>query len=104
MPAVKPRKDGAKSTASGSYGIDAAKTNEFHHASSESIGSSPDEILLSSGEISLDQNNGRDQCISTDCSIHHASSTIRYFKVQVLSIILLATLWLYFGLFLHMLN
>ncbi|KAJ0102704.1 hypothetical protein Patl1_06784 [Pistacia atlantica] len=66
---VKHRKNDAESTSSGSNGIDAAKTNEFQHDSSESISSSQKEILLSSGESSLNQNNGRDQNISTECNI-----------------------------------
>lgn len=68
MPVVKHRNIDSKSASSGSCGIDAAKRDELHHDSSESVSSSLKETLLSTGESSLNQNNG-DQNISTDCNI-----------------------------------
>ncbi|XP_044461042.1 protein ENHANCED DISEASE RESISTANCE 4-like isoform X2 [Mangifera indica] len=65
---VKHRNIDSKSASSGSCGIDAAKRDELHHDSSESVSSSLKETLLSTGESSLNQNNG-DQNISTDCNI-----------------------------------
>ncbi|KAL5734515.1 hypothetical protein ACOSP7_032376 [Xanthoceras sorbifolium] len=67
---VKKRKNDAKSNSAGSHGTEAAQMNKSGHVSevNNSISSSPNASLSSSGERPWDQNIERDQDISTDCT------------------------------------